>query len=90
MRTKRDPNRLNVDDYFSLTLRDRTRLDDWLTSLGGHPTKTKELILDTIAKTVTAIEYLFDSESKVYTARTIIGEVEISYAYEEGPPVWVY
>lgn len=88
---KNDPNILDVDGYYNLTVPDRCKVDDWLAHLGGKPNRTKTLILDRLAKKVTAIEYLFEYDNKKdYTKNKIIGELQNIYYYEEEPPTWAY
>lgn len=86
---KKDPNLLDVDDYYNLTVIDRCKLDTWLKTLGGHPGRTKTLLFDKIAKKVTATEFLFEtSRNRDYTKNQIVGELENIYYYEEEPPEW--
>lgn len=88
MSTK-DPNVFDSEDYYEMSMDDRCKLDEWLKSLGGRPNITKTLILDPAASKVTCVEYVIEKNgTKDYTRGTIEGEIEVTFSYTEGPPVW--
>lgn len=86
----RDPNRIDVDDYYDLTIQERQALDDWLILLGGHPTLTRLLMLDRKLQELTVEEWSFDSDGKMvydrHTHDVLVNTTTFPYSID--PPLW--
>jgi hypothetical protein len=81
-------NELDIDDYYKLSVKDQTELDDWLRGIGGFPNKTRKLTLkDGICL---AEEYLLDDHDRLtWDKRT--RDVETMFRelrYKQEPSVW--
>lgn len=88
-----DPNELDVDDYYELEIKERKLLDDWLKSLGGHPTRTRKLILRTQDQCVLAEEYIVDERGNpINTFNYKTKDIEVNtfefYYGDNLAPIW--
>lgn len=78
---------IDTDDYLQLTLEQRYALDEWLSSIGGKPTITRELRF--FDGYIIAEEYCLDGKQLMYDtkAKDVITR-QVKYKFSEPAPIW--